>query len=313
MYGWQLKDFTSNLRHHKGKSFVVATYRYSLVLLLAFHALKIATNPGSGAIIKDLCSRVLYDCDALGTALTRGPPPRHKGSKMWHALLLVVAPEVQQQHQRRAADPPAEAAGKAAALPRVAPLQPQPLRCNAISTAMSHLQRTQPRRHMSRLRRPQYGSEFVAARTAVDRVIELRHTLRYLGVPLATVGGSNASYMFGDNLSVVNSSVLPSGKLQKRAHILNYHRVREAQAAGIVRFVHIDGKENPADILTKPRSSRDWCRLMKPLIFWRHADLGSTVNVEGSDSRSPLPAPPVLASGAPKQSEKLHLHHVLGE
>ena len=78
MYGWQLKDFTSNLRHHKGKSFVVATYRYSLVLLLAFHALKIATNPGSGAIIKDLCSRVLCDCDALGTALTRGPPPRHK-------------------------------------------------------------------------------------------------------------------------------------------------------------------------------------------------------------------------------------------
>ena len=119
--------------------------------------------------------------------------------------------------------------------------------------------------------------------------------------------------MFGDNLSVVNSSALPSGKLQKRAHILNYHRAREAQAAGIVRFVHIDGKENPADILTKPRSSRDWYRLMKPLIFWRHTDLGSTVNVEGSDSRSPLPAPPVLASGAPKQSEKLHLHHVLGE
>ena len=119
--------------------------------------------------------------------------------------------------------------------------------------------------------------------------------------------------MFGDNLSVVNSSVLPSGKLQKRAHILNYHRVREAQAAGIVRFVHIDGKENPADILTKPRSSRDWCGLMKPLIFWRHTDMGSTDKIEGSDSRSPLPAPPVLVSGAPKQSEKLHLHHVLGE
>ena len=97
-----------------------------------------------------------------------------------------------------------------------------------------------------------YGSEFVAARTAVDQVIELRHALRYLGVPVATVGGSSASYVFGDNLSVVNSSILPSGKLQKRAHILNYHRVREAQAAGVVRFVHVDGKENPADILTKP-------------------------------------------------------------
>ena len=108
------------------------------------------------------------------------------------------------------------------------------------------------------------GSEFVAAHTAVDQIIELRHTLRYLGVPLATVGDSNASYMFGDNLSVVNSSVLPSGKLQKRVHILNHHRVREAQAAGVVRFIHVDGKENPADIVAK-------------------------------------------------QSEKLHLHHVLGE
>ena len=46
---------------------MIATYR--LVLLLAFHALKIATYQGSGAIIKDFCSRVLYDCDALGTAL----------------------------------------------------------------------------------------------------------------------------------------------------------------------------------------------------------------------------------------------------
>jgi hypothetical protein len=36
---------------------------------------------------------------------------------------------------------------------------------------------------------------------------------------------------------------------------VDHIRVREAQAAGIVRFVHIDGKENPADILTKPRSS----------------------------------------------------------
>ena len=46
-----IKDFTSNVRHHKGKSFMIATYL--VVLLLAFHALKIATYPGSGAIIKD--------------------------------------------------------------------------------------------------------------------------------------------------------------------------------------------------------------------------------------------------------------------
>ena len=35
--------------------------------------------------------------------------------------------------------------------------------------------------------------------------------------------------------------------------------------------------------------------------------------VEGSDNKSPLPPVPVLVSGTPKQSEKLLLHHVLGE
>ena len=40
----------------------------SLVLLLALHGLKIATHSGSGAFIKDFCSRILYDCDAVGTS-----------------------------------------------------------------------------------------------------------------------------------------------------------------------------------------------------------------------------------------------------
>ena len=155
-----------------------------------------------------------------------------------------------------------------------------------------------------------YGSEFVAARICVDQIIDLRNTLRYLGVPLAVVNGSNASYMFGDNLSVVNSSVLPAGKLQKRAHILNFHRVREAQASGIVKFVHIDGKENPADILTKSRSSKTWFPLMKPLIFWRHlTDPGP--NTEGSESRSILPPLP-QALGPLEQSSKLLIGHVIG-
>ena len=46
-----------------------------------------------------------------------------------------------------------------------------------------------------------YGSEFVAARTCVEQIIDLRTTLRYLGVPIR-----ERSYMFGDNESVVNSS-----------------------------------------------------------------------------------------------------------
>ena len=48
-----------------------------------------------------------------------------------------------------------------------------------------------------------YGSEFVASKTATEQIIDLRHTLRYLGVPIRT-----KSYLFGDNRSVVTSSTL---------------------------------------------------------------------------------------------------------
>ena len=39
-----------------------------------------------------------------------------------------------------------------------------------------------------------YGSEFVAAKTATEHIMDLRYTLRYLGVPI-----NSKSYMFGDN------------------------------------------------------------------------------------------------------------------
>ena len=61
-----------------------------------------------------------------------------------------------------------------------------------------------------------YGSEFVAARIATDHIIEMRLQLRYLGVPI-----EGPHCMFGDNQAVVNSSMLPSGKLQKRHNLLN--------------------------------------------------------------------------------------------
>ena len=71
-----------------------------------------------------------------------------------------------------------------------------------------------------------YGSKFVAARTAVDQIIDIRTTLRYLGVPIR-----DKSYMFGDNRSVVTSSTIPNSTISKRHHLASYHRVREAIAA----------------------------------------------------------------------------------
>ena len=66
-----------------------------------------------------------------------------------------------------------------------------------------------------------YGSEFVASRTCVERDIDLRMLLRYLGVPIR-----KTALMFGDNESVVNSSSAPHAKLHTSMHSLlawRYH------------------------------------------------------------------------------------------
>ena len=108
-----------------------------------------------------------------------------------------------------------------------------------------------------------YGSEFVAARIAAEQIMDLRYTLRMFGCEM-----DGPAYLFGDNLSVITNSTIPSSTLKKRHNAIAYHRVREAIAAGIVIFLKIKGTENPADILTKHRSSTEWFPLMKPLIFW---------------------------------------------
>ncbi len=112
-----------------------------------------------------------------------------------------------------------------------------------------------------------YGSEFVAARIAVEQVMDLRYTLRMLGFPV-----QGNSWLFCDNMSVVVSSTIPKSTIKKRHNALAYHRVREAVAAGIVNVHHIRSEENPADILTKFRASSSWFHLMKPLICWMWRD-----------------------------------------
>ena len=108
-----------------------------------------------------------------------------------------------------------------------------------------------------------YGSEFVAARTCVEQIVDLRTTLYYLGVPVRDM-----SYMFGDNKSVVDSSMQIHAKLHKRHTMLSFHRVREAIASGMVNFTFISGDTNPADILSKHWGySQIWSQL-KVLMFW---------------------------------------------
>ena len=91
-----------------------------------------------------------------------------------------------------------------------------------------------------------YGSEFVAARQATEQIMDLRYTLRSMGVPI-----EKATWLLGDNKSVITSSMIPYSTLSKRHNALAYHRVRSAVAGGYLKFCHMDGKQNPADIMTK--------------------------------------------------------------
>ena len=71
-----------------------------------------------------------------------------------------------------------------------------------------------------------YGSELVATRIATKLILELRYTLRMLGVPL-----DGPALMLGDNMSVVLNTTVPSSVLKKKHLGVGYHRVREAIAA----------------------------------------------------------------------------------
>ena len=108
-----------------------------------------------------------------------------------------------------------------------------------------------------------YASEFIASRICVEQAIDFCITLRYLGVPIR-----EKSYMFGDNKSVVDSSVTPHAKLHKRHTALSFHHVREAIASKYIAFYHIKGEDNPTDVLSKHWSYRQVWKLLQTLLFW---------------------------------------------
>jgi hypothetical protein len=107
-----------------------------------------------------------------------------------------------------------------------------------------------------------YGSEFVAARICVEQIIDPCSTLMYQGVP-----AREKNCMFGNNKSVVDSSMELHAKLHKRNTMLSFHHVREAITSGIVGFYFIPEKLSPADILSKHWGYTQIREHLKSLLF----------------------------------------------
>jgi hypothetical protein len=81
---------------------------------------------------------------------------------------------------------------------------------------------------------------------AQDLIVEVRYNLRMFGVPL-----DGPTDVMCDNQGVVNNASLPQSTRVKKHNAVNYHVVREAAAAGVLRVGKEDTETNLADLLTK--------------------------------------------------------------
>ena len=107
-----------------------------------------------------------------------------------------------------------------------------------------------------------FGSELVAMRIAKEMIVGLRYKLRMFGVPID--GPAN---VYCDNQGVVKNTSLPESTLSKKHNAINYHAVREACAAGIIRVAKEPTETNLADLFTKPLSRLHRERLLACIVW----------------------------------------------
>jgi hypothetical protein len=91
-----------------------------------------------------------------------------------------------------------------------------------------------------------FGAEFVAMKNGIETFCGLRYKLRIMGMAL-----SGLTYVYGDNISVVNNTQRPGCVLKKKSNYICYHAVRESASMGESSIGHVPSVDNPADIFTK--------------------------------------------------------------
>ena len=91
-----------------------------------------------------------------------------------------------------------------------------------------------------------FGAKFVAMKHGVDTVRGIRYKLRMMGVPV-----DGPSYIYGDNMSVINNTQKPESVLKKKSNSICYHAIRESVAMGESLTAHVATSDNYADLATK--------------------------------------------------------------
>ena len=107
-----------------------------------------------------------------------------------------------------------------------------------------------------------FGAEFVALKHGVETLRGVRYKLRMMGVPL-----NDPTYVYGDNMSVINNTSKPESTLKKKSNSICYHAAREAVAANECLTTHVPAKQNYADLLTKVMSGQKMRNLVGGILY----------------------------------------------
>ena len=91
-----------------------------------------------------------------------------------------------------------------------------------------------------------FRAEFVAMKHGVDTLRGIHYKLRMMGVPV-----DGPSYVYRDNMSVINNTQKPESVLKKKSNSICYHVIRESMAMGKSLTAHIATSDNYADLATK--------------------------------------------------------------
>ena len=107
-----------------------------------------------------------------------------------------------------------------------------------------------------------FSSEFIALKTAVEKIMDLRYKLRMFGIPI-----EGPARVFCDNEAVYKNTSNPASTLKRRHQSIAYHLCRESVAAGTILVYKEDGDTNLSDILTKSTLSKDRRKFLRERIM----------------------------------------------
>jgi hypothetical protein len=91
-----------------------------------------------------------------------------------------------------------------------------------------------------------FDAEFCTMKHGIENLQGIWCKLRMMGIPV-----KGASYVYGDNMSVVTNVSKPELMLKKKSNLICYYTVHEAVAMGEALVAHIPTKKNLADLFTK--------------------------------------------------------------